>query len=765
MASYQENSSSSSNYGSSSSGTLPFYNKGMENLLSQGEQASKTPFQAYNAPLVAGATPLQQQAYGLAGQNVGNWQPLTNQAQGALSQLQGAGQFDPSKVQQYLNPYLGGVVNEIGRLGNEQFQNQVLPGLTSNFSSLGQQGSARQAMLMSQAAAQNQREVLGQQANALNTGYNNAMGSYLDWSKLNSSNLQNTAAGAANLGSSIQQMGNQDVGTLNTLGQQQQATQQKQLEADYGQFQRKTNYPWEQLNNWGNLFKVGTPQSSSSSSGSSSSSSGWSTAFKRGGLAQFAEGGAVEDDDITDSLVNAGLGRPSTTPMSSPEMYNEMARQAFQKRMETANQLQSHPAFQPREAPPMMMQLGEAMLRGSAAGPGNIGQLVGRAGTSFFDAEREREDSNMKKYIAQMGLIDKTLPEVQSMAAASRAAKAQHSPNPEQLRTVYTSAMNMAAQAAKDYDWSSAEERTAWIRQQADGAVKNYLSQWAAPPNVARGEAALPAPEVPQNATPKAAPAPAAESTFKKEDKPTLNFPGMTPQEVLSEAMKLAPGKDKTELLAALKEQTGVSAPATQVAAGPKRDKRSEEQSKSYGGEEGKQLFKEREGLTQLHGANTKILGQLNQLESIYKTPGMPEGELAPKIQQMRSALKSLGIEVSPSAGPADLAIAISTGMSLAQKNADGHNLLPGAMSNYEDQLLQKMAPTLSLTQEGRLSLIKFMKEVAASNVRIAQEGTAMAGANKNRLPDSWYQRKERIMLEEMARLKALSQQLSKGGK
>jgi len=199
----------------------------MENLLSQGEQASKTPFQAYNAPLVAGATPLQQQAYGLAGSNVGNWQPLTGQAQGALTQLQGAGQFDPNQVQQYLNPYMNGVVNEIGRLGNEQFQNQVLPGLASNFSALGQQGSARQVMLMSDAAARNQREVLGQQANALNTGYNNAMGSYLDWSKLNSSNLQNTAAGAANLGSSIQQMGNQDVGTLNTLGQQQQATQQK----------------------------------------------------------------------------------------------------------------------------------------------------------------------------------------------------------------------------------------------------------------------------------------------------------------------------------------------------------------------------------------------------------------------------------------------------------------------------------------------------------------------------------------------------------
>lgn len=405
MASYQENSSSASSYGSSSSGTLPFYNKGMENLLSQGEQASKTPFQAYTAPLVAGATPLQQQAYGLAGSNVGNWQPLTGQAQGALSQLQGAGQFDPSKVQQYLNPYMGGVVNEIGRLGNEQFQNQVLPGLTSNFSALGQQGSARQAMLMSQAAAQNQREVLGQQANALNTGYNNAMNSYLEWSKLNSSNLQNTAAGAANLGSSIQQMGNQDVGTLNTLGQQQQATQQKQLEADYGQFQRKTNYPWEQLNNWGNLFKVGTPQSSSSSSGSSSSSSGWSTAFKKGGLARFADGGEFQSDDLIQQQLQKLQALSARPQVPAPPNYADEVmgmRRNFMDKIAASNR--------PIQEPPIMQQIGEAMLRGAAGGPGNIGQLVGRAGTSYFDAQAGREAENNRREMARLALEERALP-------------------------------------------------------------------------------------------------------------------------------------------------------------------------------------------------------------------------------------------------------------------------------------------------------------------------------------------------------------------
>lgn len=405
MASYQESLGSTSNYSNSSSGTLPFYNTGMQNLLGQGAQASQTPFQEYNAPLVAGATPMQQQAYGLAGSNVGNWQPLANQAQGALTQLQGAGQFDPNQVQQYLNPYMNGVVNEIGRLGNEQFQNQVLPGLTSNFSSLGQQGSARQAMLMSDAAARNQREVLGQQANALNTGYNNAMGSYLDWAKLNSNNLQSSAAGLTNLGSNIQQMGNQDVGTLNTLGQQQQATNQKQLEADYGQFQRKINYPWEQLNNWGNLFKVGTPQQSTSSSSSTSTNNGWSTAFKKGGLARFADGGEFQSDDLIQQQLQKLQALSARPQVPAPPNYADEVmgmRKNFMDKIAASNR--------PIEEPPLMQQIGEAMLRGSAGGPGNIGQLVGRAGASYFDAQAGREAENNRREMARLALEERALP-------------------------------------------------------------------------------------------------------------------------------------------------------------------------------------------------------------------------------------------------------------------------------------------------------------------------------------------------------------------
>ena len=192
------------------------------------------------------------------------------------------------------------------------------------------------------------------------------------------------------------------------------------------------------------------------------------------------------------------------------------------------------------------------------------------------------------------------------------------------------------------------------------------------------------------------------------------------------------------------------------------RDLRGEARSESYGKGEGSELLKERNLMTDLHGANNKLISQLNMLEHLYQNPDIPEGELAPQIQGLRSGLKSLGVDVAEGVGLADMVRAISTNLALGMKNADGHNMLPGAMSNYEDQLLQKMAPTLSMTQQGRLGMIRFMKEVAASNLRLASEASKMTKDNKEALPPEWNRRKERVMLEEMARLKDLSQEISK---
>lgn len=179
-----------------------------------------------------------------------------------------------------------------------------------------------------------------------------------------------------------------------------------------------------------------------------------------------------------------------------------------------------------------------------------------------------------------------------------------------------------------------------------------------------------------------------------------------------------------------------------------------------YGETEGSATAKERTELSQAYQANTALQGQLDALEKLYANPNIPEGKLGPLLQDIRSGLQTLGVEVDPSVGPADLANALAQKMVLGIRTADGVNLLPGAISNFEVQLLQSMGPTLSLTGEGRKSLVKYMKEVAKSQVRLSEEATKFAKENKNQLTPEWLERKERVIKQEQARRAAFLRNL-----
>ena len=862
-------------YQEQTSGTLPEWNTQVMDLLKTGKTQAGTAYQPYTGQLTAGLTPQQQAAFQQASSSVGNWQPeltkagqligqsstnpLWGQAQNAVqgaanmdlagigsglyeqaqqgirgamgadlanvgnpmysqaaNMFTGAGQYDPNQLQQYLNPYLSGVVGEIGRLGNEQFQNQVLPGLTGAFSGLGQHGSARQAMMMSDAAARNQREILGQQATALNTGYTNAMGDYLNWAKQGQAsaqglaglggqmynqalgqadlgmqgsqalaglgsqqytqglgqanlglesgqmfgNLANQQSGAqlaagtglGNLAQARQQLSIGDYGQLLNSGTIQQQQQQKERDAQYEQWGKKQQYPWEQLGNYAKLFGAGTPQQSNN----------WSASFKKGGLARYADGGRFpreEPDDLISDLISSNLSSSSSLP--------ELAQQAGQMRLNRAQELPAQ-ALQERS---MIDRLGSALFQASAQGPAHWGQLIGRAGSAFYGEEEARQAEN-RKLEQEKRAMQERLTSLSGLGGGRVLQGRQ--PTPEQVRTVYTSARNEAAQIAKDYQFPTAEARSTWIEQQAMATTENYLQNFATQPLGPRGgslpmkASALPGPssaEAPSQSTR----APAQEQwpqAFNeprvKFDSPSANLPSLnmrgTPESVRAELETLQE-PDRAAALRALEASQAPSGSqeASGVPSPPLRDKRSEQYKQAYGGEEGKALFKERENLNTLFGTNASMVNQLNLLENLYSNPNLPEGELGPLLQKIRSGFQTFGVDVGDTTGPADLANAVAQKMVLAQRTSDGTNLLPGAVSNFEVQLLQSMGPTLSLTNEGRQALVRFMKEVALSNQRIADEGSAFAAQNNEMLTPGWYKRKERVMLEEMAKMKRLS--------
>lgn len=825
-------------------GTYQPYVQQSANLLSGSAQMSPTMQQNYNAMSTAGTNMLDTSgrtvsgALGAdlvgagAGQYIGANQAINSAGQtnlagagaplyGQASTLYSAGaKFDPSQLAQHFNPYVQNVVQELGRLGGEQFTNVINPALTSSFQGLGQQGSARQAALLADAAAKNQREVLGQQGNALNTGYNQAAQSYLNWAQqgnqaasglanlgqqqynqqLGQANLglnvgqqlanvgqqqytqqlgaaQNQLQGAnqlasigqqqiqrqqaasqlqeqgwqnymgnqlnagtamGNLGQAVQQMGLADIGATNAAGLQQQQNAQQYLDAQYNEFLRQQQYPFLQAQAYSQLFPAAP-----------SASSSWSTSFKKGGLARYADGGRFQENDLIEDQLQQLLAPRSTAG-------NPYADQAMNMRQQFIGRLPTSPAFTPVPEPSMGEALGEAMMRASAQGPANLGQLMGRSGASYFEAEKERREKNRETALNQLLMEQRALPSVSAGVQRSLGG-----PSAEQLRTVYTSARNEAAQIAKEYQFGSAEERSTWIEQQANGAVQNYLENWATRPIGPRGGEFSPSgtrplagPSKPEGVE---TTAPRVRFTSPDGSTASLNMKG-TPDAVQRE-LEALPEPDRTEALRALAASQGrLESPA--VPSPPPRDKRAEQYKQAYGGEEGKALFKEREKLSTLYATNAGMINQLNMLENLYNNPNLPEGELGPLLQKIRSGMQSVGIDVGDTTGPADLANAIAQKMVLAQRTSDGNNLLPGAISNFEVQLLQSMGPTLSLTNEGRQALVRLMKELAITNQRISQEGTQFASQNDNMLTPAWYQRRERVELEEMARLRMLSNQI-----
>ena len=545
------------------------------------------------------------------------------------------------------------------------------------------------------------------------------------------------------------------IGALTAAGKSQQENAQQYLDKQYNEFLRQQQYPFLQAEAFGKMFPAAPTASTS-----------WSTSFKKGGLARYADGGRFsreEPDDLISNLISRNLSSSSSPP--------ELAQQAGQMRLNMSQEL-------PTQAIPersMADRLGSALFHASAQGPAHWGQLIGRAGSAFYGEEEARQAEN-RKLEQEKRVMQERLTSLSGLGGGRVLQGRQ--PTPEQVRTIYTSARNEAAQIAKDYQFPTAEARSSWIEQQAMGTVENYLQNFATQPIGPRGESPPISGTPPLRNARAESVVPSQRAPASREEWPTAHneprvkfdssTPGLasldmrgTPESVRAELQSLSE-PDRTEALRSLEASQAPVAPglASQVPSPPLRDKRAEQYKQAYGGEEGKALFKERENLNTLYGTNASMVNQLNLLENLYSNPDLPEGELGPLIQRVRSGFQSFGVDVGETTGPADLANAIAQKMVLAQRTSDGTNLLPGAVSNFEVQLLQSMGPTLSLTNEGRQSLVRFMKEVALSNQRIAEEGSAFAAQNQDMLTPGWYKRKERVMLEEMAKMKRLSDRI-----
>lgn len=227
--------------GDTTTSELPdWYQQSILGLLGKSAALADQPYPTYPGQRLAGFTPQQQQAFDMTGQMIGGYAPYLSRA-GQLAEQSSV--YDPSQLQKFLSPYIGGVVDEIGRLGLRNLTETALPQQLSTFTGGGQFGSTRSQDYAGRTIRDTLADIAGRQGTALQGAYDQAQKLYGDWAGRGF-----TGAGAlGTIGQQLQRQQLADIGALSAAGGQQQQLGQQNLDWAYNQFQEQQQYPWQNV--------------------------------------------------------------------------------------------------------------------------------------------------------------------------------------------------------------------------------------------------------------------------------------------------------------------------------------------------------------------------------------------------------------------------------------------------------------------------------------------------------------------------------------
>lgn len=231
----------------------PFLEDAYLEGINKARSASEAAYTPYSGQRLAGFTPDQTQAQQMTEQGIGQFTPTYNAGVDATKSA--LTPFSSSSLDSYMNPYTSQVTDEIARLGNKNFTDNLLPQVNSQFTGNGMFGSSRNAVALGRAAENTQQDITGQQSQALQQGWNNSMNAY----QTDQARQLQGGAQLTNQASQGQSIYNQDVNNLNTAGQQQQTLQQQGLDTGYNQFLEQQQYPEVQAQYFNNIVR-GIPQ-------------------------------------------------------------------------------------------------------------------------------------------------------------------------------------------------------------------------------------------------------------------------------------------------------------------------------------------------------------------------------------------------------------------------------------------------------------------------------------------------------------------------
>jgi hypothetical protein len=212
--------------------------------LQQAEDVANLGYQQYGGERVAGFSPTElagrERAAELAQLGLG-----MPQVQTAADVAQRAAEFtyaDPSRVQQYMNPFLEAALDPTLRAIREQ-QTQTLQGLGSQAQAAGAFGGSRQGVLEAQTLGR-----FGQQmGDVIGTGYAQAFDRATDLMGDEQSRQLAGASALSQAANQLRQVGFADADVLRTLGAEERGLMQSQLESDYQDYLRAQAFPAQQL--------------------------------------------------------------------------------------------------------------------------------------------------------------------------------------------------------------------------------------------------------------------------------------------------------------------------------------------------------------------------------------------------------------------------------------------------------------------------------------------------------------------------------------
>lgn len=244
------------------------------NQVQNVQNVSSLPFQQYTGNLTAAPNQNLQSAWQKAAAGTGAWQPQINAAQQGLQQLtqrsgglsaaqpylNRAGQSASAGISEFMNPYTQNVTDRIAQLGARNLSENLLPAVSDSFVRAGQFGGSRMGEFGSRALRDTQEAILGQQADALQSGFGTALsaaqgerarqlqlgqtaGDLAGDDITQQSGLYNNLLNAAQQG---QQLAQGDINLLSQAGQQQLGIEQGGLDAMYQQYLRSQAYPQQQ---------------------------------------------------------------------------------------------------------------------------------------------------------------------------------------------------------------------------------------------------------------------------------------------------------------------------------------------------------------------------------------------------------------------------------------------------------------------------------------------------------------------------------------